>query len=59
MPHPRTKHVDVRGNFVAEYQEKGVIKILFVDSESNNTDNMTKNLGSELHTKHVTRLIGE
>ena len=40
----RTKHVDTRYHFVQEYIEKGIIKIVFVRSEDNKADLMTKNL---------------
>lgn len=40
-----------------EYVEDGVIKILFVKSDDNKADGMTKNLGGELHEKHVARMI--
>ena len=52
-----TKHVDIRTKFVFEYQEDGVIKIVFVRSEDNDSDIMTKNLGSLLHSKHSAKMI--
>ena len=54
----RTKHVDVRGKYVKEYAEDGVIKIVFVRSEDNDSDIMTKNLASELYGKHSKKLLG-
>lgn len=54
-----TKHVQCRGNYVLEYQEDGVIKIVFVLSEDNDSDILTKNLGSELHSMHSKKLIGK
>ena len=48
-----TKHVDTRYHFVWEYIEKGIVKIVFVRSEDNKTDLMTKNLGNELYAKHT------
>jgi hypothetical protein len=54
----RTKHVDVRGKYVREYAEDGVIKIVFVRSEDNDSDIMTKNLASELYGKHSKKLLG-
>ena len=53
----RTKHVDVRYKYVNEYVEDGVIKILFVKSEDNEADGMTKNLGGEQYEKHNARMI--
>ena len=48
-----TKHVDTRYHFVWEYIEKGIVKIVFVLSEDNKADLMTKNLGNELYAKHT------
>ncbi len=55
----RTKHVDIRGKYVAEYQQNGMVKIIFVKSEDNIAGIMTKNLGSDLHTKNAEKLIGK
>ena len=55
----RTRHVDVRTKYVREYVEDGVIKIIFVRTENNDSDILTKNLSSELHGKHSRKLIGE
>ncbi len=54
----RTKHVDVRYKYVNEYVEDGIVKVIFVKSEENEADVFTKNLGTELHNKHCTKLIG-
>ena len=48
-----TKHVDTRYHFVREYIEKGIVKIVFVCSEVNKADLMTKNLGNDLYAKHT------
>ena len=53
----RTKHVDVRTKYVNEYCEDGVLKIIFVKSNENISDIMTKNLSSDLHSKHSDELI--
>ena len=52
-----TKHVDIRSKFVTEFRENGVIKIIFVRSENNDSDIMTKNLGASLYDKHSSKLI--
>ena len=49
---PRMKHVDIRYHFVRDYIEDGVIKIIFVRSEENDSDIFTKNLGEEAFNKH-------
>jgi len=54
-----TKHVDIRYKFVNEYVEDGIIKIIFVCSQNNTSDIMTKNLGGDLYTKHAGGLVGE
>ena len=55
----RTKHVDIRSKYVREYVEDGIIKIVFVKSEDNESDIMTKNCQSDLHSKHSMKLITE
>ena len=40
-----------------EYCEDGVSKIIFVKSAENISDIMTKNLASDLHSKHSNELI--
>ena len=49
----RTKHVDTRYHFVREYVEEGILKIIYVKSEDNTADMMTKNLSKELFNKHA------
>ena len=53
----RTKHVDVRTKFVNEFVEDGILKIIFVKSEDNDSDIMTKNLGGDLYSKHSRKLV--
>ena len=55
----RTKHIDIRSKFVREYVQDGVIIIKFVRSEDNDSDIMTKNLGSVLHERHSKKLVRE
>ena len=52
-----TKHVDLCYKFVTEYFEDGIIKIILVKSANNDSDIMTKNLGSEIHSKHASKMI--
>ena len=53
----RTKHVDTRYHFVREYIKKGIVNIVFVRSEDNKADLMTKNLGNDLYAKHTKRMF--
>ena len=55
----RTKHIDIKYNFVRQYVEEGFIKVIFVRSEDNTADIFTKNLSSELHQKHKKELVME
>ena len=48
----QTRHIDTRYHFVREYIENGILKIVFVKSEDNNADIMTKNLCICLYDKH-------
>ena len=48
-----TKHMDTRYHFVRECIKKGIVKIVFVRSEDNKADLMTKNLGNDLYAKHT------
>ena len=53
----RTKHVDIRYNFVREFIEDGFVKIIFVRTHDNIADLFTKNLPRELHEKHKAQII--
>jgi len=48
----RTKHIDTRYNFVREYIEDGILKVVFVRSEDNDADIFTKNLNGEVFQRH-------
>ncbi len=52
-----TKHVDIRTKFVNEYVEDGIIKIIFVQSNNNNSDIMTKNINGDLLDMHAGKLL--
>ena len=53
----QTKHADTRYNFFWEYIKKGIVKIVFVCSEDNKADLMTKNLGNDLYAKHTKEML--
>jgi hypothetical protein len=53
----RTKHVDVRYHYVRELIEDGIVKVEFVRSEENDSDPLTKNLGTELYEKHTSKFM--
>lgn len=54
----RTRHVDVRYYFLRELKEEGVIKVVWIPSEDNTADLMTKNLNRAAFKKHVGSLRG-
>ena len=54
-----SKHIGVRAKCVNEYVEDGVLKIVYDKSEENDADIFTKNSGSELHSKHAVKFVGE
>ena len=51
----RTKHVDVRANFIYEHvdEETGICEVVFVRSEENKSDIFTKNVTAEIMKKHI------
>ena len=52
-----TKHVDIRRKFVREFEHGGVIVVRCVQTEDNDSDIMTENLGSSLHHCHMMNLL--
>ena len=55
----RTKHVDIRSKFVMEFVEDGFLKIIFVKSEGNVSDILTKNVSGETYESHVDKYVAE
>ena len=47
-----TKHIVIRYKYLNEHVEDRVVKIIFVESVENESDNFTKSLSAELHEKH-------
>ena len=52
-----TRNVDICYKFVTQYVEDGIMKIIFVKSADDDSDIITKNLGSEHHSKHASKMI--
>ena len=55
----RTKHIDVRAHFLREYIENGVLKVIFIRSEDNDADILTKNTAEELFHTHARKNVEE
>ena len=53
----RTKHIDTKYRYVGEYVEQGTVKIVFVRSEDNVADVLTKNTSLETFKKHASRFL--
>ena len=54
-----TRHVDIRYNYMNEYIEDEVVKIIFIKSAGNDSDILTKSLSAELHKKHSKNVMAE
>ncbi|GKB65863.1 retrovirus-related pol polyprotein from transposon TNT 1-94 [Tanacetum coccineum] len=57
VQHSRTKHINVRYNFIKEQVEKGIVELLFVETEYQLADLFTKAL-SEDRFKYLVRRLG-
>ena len=55
----RTRHIDIRYNFIREFIEDGFLKIIFVKTADNISDGMTKNISGDLYEKHSPKLVCE
>ena len=48
-----TKHIDIRLNFLRELKEANIIRVSWIDSDSNTVDLHTKNLEPKPFERHV------
>ena len=55
----KTRHINVRYHFVRELVNKGEVEIIFIRSEKNRSDIMTKNCDREIFGSHEGTLIVE
>ncbi len=53
-----TRHVNVRYHFVRELHEQGMIELIFVRSEDNEADTMTKNPTQAEFERHTPKMVG-
>lgn len=53
----KTRHINLRIHYIRELINSKVINLIFVPSELNVADVLTKALGAELHNKHSNILI--
>ena len=55
----RTRHIDVKKNYLRELKENGVIELRWSSGEENSSDLFTKNLGGPAFEKHSSKYISE
>ncbi len=53
----RTRYIDIRAHFVKGFVVDGVIELIFVMSQHNDSDLFTKNLPSAAYQRHSAKLI--
>ena len=53
----RTRHIDIRYKWVAEFIEAGDIDAVFVKTADNDADIFTKNTSRVIHDKHVEKMM--
>lgn len=54
--HARSKHIDVKHNFIREVLQEGSVEIYYVPTEDMIADVLTKGLSKEKHFKFVKQL---
>lgn len=55
----RTKHIDTKYRYVGEWVEEGIVKVVFVRSENNLSDILTKNTPQEVFNRHTKKYLAE
>ena len=55
----RTRHVDVRLNFLRELKEQGMVALKHIPADKNEADIFTKNVDASSLHRHVVALCGE
>ena len=55
----RTKHIDIRAKYLTSYIEDNIVKVVFVKSEDNLSDCLTKNVNGEIYDKQKDGYVAE
>ena len=55
----RTEHIDTKYRYVGEWVADGIVKMLFVKSENNISDILTKNTSQETFNRHAEKYLDE
>ena len=53
----RTKHIDIKFHFIRQLIKEGLIKIIFIKSEDNKADPLTKNVSSTIYDRQIKETI--
>ena len=54
----RTRHVDIRNNFMRELKDMGLIQCRYVPGPENNADIFTKNIKMVIFETHIPKFVG-
>ena len=54
---PKSKHIDIKAKFVTQFVADKFIKVIFVKSENNVAEILTKNVQSKIFNKHDKNFI--
>jgi hypothetical protein len=52
----RTKHVDIRERYVTEMASQGELEVIYISTDRNTADVLSKNCKKEIHKKHASNL---
>lgn len=55
----RTRHIDVKGHYLRELKEQGLLIIRHIPGELNEADICTKNTSRKVFERHVRKFVGE
>jgi hypothetical protein len=55
----RTRHITTKVNFLRELKEEGVLRVIWIPTETNSADMFTKNLQGPLFEKHSKDYVSE
>jgi hypothetical protein len=55
--HPKSRHFNRDINYVRECQQEGLVKLIFILTDWNPADVLTKILGADKHTRFTSMLL--
>ena len=57
-PSKRTRHIDIRHFALSDWVEHDLLKLEYIESSENFSDNLTKPQGRILHNRHTDKIMG-